>query len=173
MTDTKFTDYNILAREDGSTSYVVVGMQKLFQHIENSKVFDERFDSLDHVVNIIMDTIQENRVPKVHSTLLAYSKTEEKPEYSGGRLLKKAKVSKEVVEHLPGKLRTYMNDRLPGSNVTTLEENGKIVGYRTINQELPYLLSILNQALQARKRGEAFDAVQQRLMREAEPPISY
>jgi hypothetical protein len=173
MTDTKFTDYNILAREDGSTSYVVVGMQKLFQHIENSKVFDERFDSLDHVVNIIMDTIQENRVPKVHSTLLAYSKTEEKPEYSGGRLLKKAKVSKEVVEHLPGKLRTYMNDRLPGSNVTTLEENGKIVGYRTINQELPYLLSILNQALQARKRGETFDAVQQRLMREAEPPISY
>ncbi len=173
MTDTKFTDYNILAREDGSTSYVVVGMQKLFQHIENSKVFDERFDSLDHVVNIIMDTIQENRVPKVHSTLLAYSKTEEKPEYSGGRLLKKAKVSKEVVEHLPGKLRTYLNDRLPGSNVTTLEENGKIVGYRTINQELPYLLSILNQALQARKRGEAFDAVQQRLMREAEPPISY
>jgi predicted 2-oxoglutarate/Fe(II)-dependent dioxygenase YbiX len=173
MTETKFTDYNILAREDGSTSYVVVGMQKLFQHIENSKVFDERFDSLDHVANVIMETIQENRAPKVHSTLVAYSKTEEKPEYSGGRLLKKAKVSKEVVEHLPGKLRTYMNDRLPGSNVTTLEENGTIVGYRTINQELPYLLSILNQALQARKRGETFDAVQQRLMREAEPPISY
>lgn len=173
MTQLKFTDYNILAREDGTTSYVVVGMQKLFQHIENSKVFDERFDSLDHVVNVIMATIDENRAPKVHSTLLAYSKTQEKPEYSGGRLVHKTKVSKEVVAHLPQKLRTYMDDRLPGSNVTTFEENGKLVGYRTINQELPYLLSVLNQGLEARKRGQAFDAVQNKIMREAEPPISY
>ncbi|NDV62840.1 hypothetical protein G0Q06_10295 [Puniceicoccales bacterium CK1056] len=173
MSNLKFTDYNILAREDSSTSYVVVGMQRTFQHISEWEEFEQRFDSLDHVVNVIMETMEDNRVPKIHSTLLAYSKNEEKLENSGRGRVDQKQVSKEVVEHLPEKLRAGTFYRFPGSNVTTVTENGTLVGYRTIEREFPYLASVLNQAVSARKRGEAFDAVQHKFMKDALPPISF
>jgi hypothetical protein len=160
MHESRFTDFNILAREDGSTSYVVVGLQRIFQYIQSAEEFGQRLESLDHVANLIMETVENKRIPKLHSTLLAYTKT-------GGE------EHEEVLEHLPARLRSYTGDRLPGSNVTTIEEGGKLIGYRTINQELPYLLSVLNQALAARRSGQTYDAVQQRSMREVEPPISY
>ena len=173
MESKRFTDYNILAREDGSTTYKVVGMQRIFQHIRHSKVFEQRFESLDHVVNAIMETVEDDKVPKVHSTLLAYAKMVEKPDSAGKGLTDMKAVRKEIVEHLPESLRSFVDDRLPGSNVTTVEENGTLIGYREIDNEFAYLVFVLNQALAARKRGEAFDAVQQRFMREAGPPISY
>lgn len=173
MSNQSFTDYNILAREDGSTSYVVVGMQRVFQHIMQSEEFGQRFESLDHVVNAIMESVEESRIPKVHSTLLAYTRNEESTGKQGTGSPEKNVARKEVFEHLPAILRSYIHERLPGSNVTTIVENGNLVGYRTINQELPYLVSVLHLAVAARKRGETYDAVLHRTMREAEPPISY
>lgn len=173
MSNQSFTDYNILAREDGSTSYVVVGMQRIFQHIVKSEEFVQRFESLDHVVNAIIESVEDTRIPKVHSTLLAYTKNEDSSGKQGNGSLDKKVSGKEVFEHLPVILRSYIHERLPGSNVTTIVENGNLVGYRTINQELPYLVTVLNLAVSAKKRGETYDAVLHRSMREAEPPISY
>ena len=173
MSNQRFTDYNILAREDGSTSFVVVGMERIFQHIIKSEEFEQRFESLDHVVNGIMETMEDTRIPKLHSTLLAYTRTEDSSGKSGKGAPENGASRKEVFEHLPAILRSYIHERLPGSNVTTIVENGNLVGYRTINQELPYLVSVLNLALSAKKRGETYDAVLHRTMREAEPPISY
>ncbi|MEX0326779.1 MAG: hypothetical protein AB3N33_11900 [Puniceicoccaceae bacterium] len=173
MSNQGLTDYNILAREDGSTSYVVVGMQRVFQHIMKSEEFEQRFESLDHVVNAIMETVEDTRTPRVHSTLLAYTRNEDSSAKPESRHLEKKVSRKEVFEHLPAVLRSYIHERLPGSNVTTIVENDNLVGYRTINQELPYLVSVLQIAVSARKRGEKYDAVLHRTMRDAEPPISY
>lgn len=173
MEHSKFTDYNILAREDGKTSYTVVGLQKIFQHIEKGEEFKQRFDSLDDVVNAIMDTIEENKVPKIHSTFRAYTKAEENIDHSRTHSSSPDRAKREVVEHLPEKIRPYTYHRMPGSNVMTVSEIGKLVAYRTIERELPYLVAVLNEALEARQRGEKFDAVQHRSMRDSMPPISY
>jgi hypothetical protein len=169
MNNSKFTDYNILAREDGKTSYLMVGMERVFQHIRKGEEFEQRFGSLDDVVNAIMETVEDNKVPNIHSTFRAYTKTDSsrKPPTD------QAGVDREVVEHLPEGIRPYTYHRMPGSNVMTVSESGALVAYRTIERELPYLVAVLNEALEARRRGEKFDAVQHRSMRDALPPISY
>jgi hypothetical protein len=166
-----FTDYNILARDDGkATTYKVVAMRRAFSRTEEFEEFSERFETLEHVVGRIMETLDVNRSPRLHSTLLVYMETVVEQTGPSG---KNREVKKEVKSHLPMKLQSLLNDRLPGSSVTTIEEGGQLIGYRSLGPELSTLITILNLGLAARRRGDTYDAVQAKAMKDMEPPITY